>query len=213
MNNIRDADLYSSFQKLTQIILNHINENTHFQTKNLLADLRMNGINKIFQEYFTIYQKSDEFQRFENILMSNEKYKRNFIEAVGINDWLSKLSVNLLVENIFVGYLFKNGITWKQEIIDQLYQELEKFLIDDKIKIEINTPVIGFLADKDEIKIEDEISIIKLSAQRKHAFQTGTDGIKYAYANCDLKIEFEVKKHMKKIQKQTKIILNRKEAE
>ncbi|WP_316505589.1 HEPN domain-containing protein [Nitrosopumilus sp.] len=198
MNNIKDSELYSSFRNLSILILNYLNENIQYETKDLLSELQKNGINKIFKKYFDIYQKSDEYQKFEEILKKNDKYARNFVVPIGTKNYLKNISINQLIENIFVDYIYKHGISWKQNILDQYYHELEKFLIDDKIIVTVDTPIIGLILDNNEVKIQNEISILRLSTQRKIEFQGNTDIMKYISANCDLKIKLELEKTYEK---------------
>jgi hypothetical protein len=204
LDNIRDTQLHTCFQDLSKFILNYLNETIDFQTKELMPELRRNGVGKIFKKYFVNFQNSKEFKNFEIYLMQHDKYKKNFTVPVGTNEMLMNFTINILIENIFVDYLYKNGINWKLDILEQYYQMLEKFFIDDKFKIIIDTPVIGFTPNKEVIKIEDEISIIKLPTQRKFEFQGGTDAMKLAFAGCDLKIELDVEKIYEKISEENK---------
>jgi len=208
LTNFKDEELHSSFQNLTKIVLNHLNDDLNFQIKELFSDFQKNAFNKIFKKYFSKFKNSPEYKNFESVLI--KKYAKNFSVPTGTSDNLWQLKVEDLVENIFVDYLWKYGLTWQPDILEDYYSDLEKYLIDNKIRITVITPVIGLQSTESTILLADEISLTIIPKQREIQFQGGTDVIKYAFANYDLKFEYLVDKLYEKIPEENNIPVSHK---
>ncbi|MCH7561395.1 MAG: hypothetical protein IIC67_08550 [Thaumarchaeota archaeon] len=78
---------------------------------------------------------------------------------------------------------------WKR-LVDNYYSELEIFLIDEKIKTIIKTPVLGLTTSSQLIEINKQVSLIQLNGQRPVSFNESTDAVKYVYAFHDLVYEY-----------------------
>lgn len=193
MANYKDNDLSVSFFDLAKFFLNLLNDKLDFQSKQLLPHLKKNGVIELVKKYFNEVIVSNEYKNFVNHL-DNKKYWKNFSIPVGTSDGLWQFTIEMLVEKFLVEYLWSEELKWNKETLDTYYDNLEKFLIDDKIRITVKTPVIGLSTTEFELKIDDDISLIRLDKKRKMEYQGGTDFIKYVVSAHDLQLELFTEK-------------------
>lgn len=143
MNQFRDEKLHTAFLDLGKIIIDYMNRHLDNQSKRFLEDLKFSTLYQIFSENFDEIKNSNEYQNFQKILQDNEKYVKNFSIPVGIVEWMFNKPVDQWVKDNFMNYLQENGLVFQTNTLDKHYSDFEKFLLDEEIKVTVNTPIIG----------------------------------------------------------------------
>jgi len=186
----RDRDLYLSFTNLFRSVIDTLNKKLDSDLKESLLNIEYPSLFRIFRKYFETIRQTDEFKKFEQVLLENEKYSKNFIGKYQMQEHVWSKSIEGMVEGLFIEHLRKNGLSDDSDIIDDYYSELEIFLIDEKIKTIIKTPVLGLITSSQLIEINKQVSLIQLKGQRPVSFNESTDAVKYVYAFHDLVYEY-----------------------
>lgn len=182
------------FHDLTKSLLSHFHTKLNPETEDLLTNTNISEIYKIFRKYIGTFAGTNEYKKFEQKLLADKEYARNFSEKVGIKGWLNSYDVKSLLEHILVHYIKENGLTYDANIVDSYYSDLEDFLINNKIKVRIATPIIGLRTDNKLIKINEEAFITQLEGQRKISFFGSTEMVTYVMAFHDLNYQFYMNK-------------------
>lgn len=186
----RDKNLHSAFTDLFKLIINVLHKNLSPDIKESLSDIEYRSLFRIFRKHFETIRQTNEFKSFEQILMQNEKYAKNFTGKYKIQEYIWSKNIEGLIEGLFIEHIIKNGLSDDSNMMDAYYNELEIFLIDGKIKSIIKTPVLGLITSAPLIKINDQVTLVKLNGQRPISFSESTELVKYAYAFHDLIYEY-----------------------
>jgi hypothetical protein len=186
----RDKELYLSFTNLFKLIIDTLNRKLEPDIKESLLDIDYRSLFRIFRKYFEIIKHTEEFKNFEQILLKNEKYSKNFTGKYKMQEYVWSKSIEGLIEGLFIEHLRKHGLSDNLNIIDNYYSDLEIFFIDEKIKTIIKTPVLGLTTSSQLIEINKQVSLVQLIGQRPVSFGENTDVIKYVYAFHDLVYEY-----------------------
>ncbi|MCV0367241.1 MAG: hypothetical protein K5798_08290 [Nitrosopumilus sp.] len=190
MFEYRDKDLYLSFTNLFRLVIDTLNKKLESDFKESLSDIEYPSLFRVFRKYFEIIRHTDEFKKFEQVLLKNEKYSKNFTGKYKMQEYVWSKSIEGMIEGLFIEHLRKNGLSDDSNTIDDYYSELEVFLIDEKIKTIIKTPVLGLRTSSQLIEINKQVSLIQLNGQRPVSYNESTDIIKYVYAFHDLVYEY-----------------------
>lgn len=190
MINIRDEELHSSFHAAIRVILENLTEKLGVQIKDVATSIDISGLYKLFRTYFPQIKETDTVKRFEQIFLGNENYAKHVSQNVGVKNWYWPFDITTLLEHTVVYYIHEHGLDYNEKFVNKYYENLELFLIDNKIKIFIKTPVNGLRTINKETKINDEVSFIQLEGQRKIRFTESTSIVTYVMAFHDLVYTF-----------------------
>ncbi len=186
MSDIRDKELHSSFHAAIKVILERLTDRLGVQLKDISTSIDVSGLYKLFRTYFPELKKNEAIKHFEQTFLGNEDYAKHVSEKVGVKNWCWPFDITTLLEHTIVYYIKEHGLDYNENFVNQHYEDLELFLIDNKVKVVIKTPVNGLRTANKEIKINDEVSFIQLEGQRKTSFHNSTALVTYVMAFHDM---------------------------
>lgn len=192
MNNIQDREIHSSFCTLFKVVFSTLKNGINFETKELLSDLPYSALFKLYRKNFETIKQSSEFKKFEEVIKNRKKYAENFADNTKFG-WKWGKTLENFLEGFFVEYIKRHGLDSEADLT-YYYSELESFLLNDKIRLIITTPVLGLRTSNAKICINNEVYINQLEGQRKVPYYDSTDIVNYVFAFHDLIYEFVIDK-------------------
>lgn len=195
MISCEDKELQSRFHSAINVILAHLTTKFGSEIKETAKNMGISKVYTIFKAYFPEISNYDEVTSLEKYLLKNTTYARHFSEKFGVKNWVWPFDFNGLLKSIIGDYVQNHGLDYNENLVDQYYDDLELALIHNKIKIYIRTPVIGLFSSEKEIKINDEVSFVKLNGQRDvGSSHFNTSLVTYVMAFHDMIYKFYQKK-------------------
>ena len=155
LSAIQDPELYSAFSDLFKKIIQYLST-LPTSTKIQLSppDLTLFWI--LYHELDPTIRHFDEYKKFETLINKNKEYIKNFNVLVGTSSDKTRLQIADIIPNLLLYYLLIESIQVKQEIIDECYEDLEKFFLENKVTIRNMVPIVGLMND-DKIIFDDQM--------------------------------------------------------
>ena len=122
-----------------------------------------------------------QLQEYKNCLatMSQSQVLKKYKGLVGTYGGGSRFAEEDIINIILIKMTNEKGIfEYNDDFFNSEYLELESFLFSTSIKAELITPLIGFKSASKQIKLDKDVSIIKLSENQ--SIELLNNGIKLA---------------------------------
>ncbi|MGB7534024.1 MAG: hypothetical protein WA977_13785 [Halobacteriota archaeon] len=112
-------------------------------------------------------KKLTEYEECQTCMYENKIINKHLGKLVGTAGYGMHIDIDTCLKRLILGMILESGsLKFNEKIFTEYFEKLRNFFTNDKLQFCAFAPLEGFRADIDEIQLDENLRIFKITAQK-----------------------------------------------
>ena len=108
-----------------------------------------------------------EYEECQTCMYENKIINKHLGKLVGTAGYGMRIDIDTCLKRLILGMILESGsLKFNEKIFAEYFEKLKNFFTNDKLQFCAFAPLEGFRADIDEIQLDENLRIFKITAQK-----------------------------------------------
>lgn len=108
-----------------------------------------------------------EYEECKKCMYENKTINEHLDKLVGTVEWKHRIDIDSCLRMLILKIISESGsLKFNEKIFEEYFEKLRDFFTNDKLQFRAFTPLEGFIADINEIQLDDNLRIFKIPTHK-----------------------------------------------